>query len=68
MSLLLGYDRFLLKQLALFLLVGVVCLSGSAGAEELTLGTVQSWLQENGAKFTTEKGGRITSCSGHRSQ
>ena len=51
MSLLLGYDRSLSKYLALFLLVGAVCMSGFARAEELTLDTVQSWLQENGTKL-----------------
>ena len=51
MSLILGYDRLLLTPLALLLVVSAVCVSACARAEDLTLGTVQSWLQENGAKL-----------------
>ena len=41
MSLILGYDRLLLTPLALLLVVSAVCVSASARAEDLTLGTVQ---------------------------
>ena len=44
------YKRWLLKQLALFLVLGAV----SACAEELTLDTVNSWLQEKGTKVRDE--------------
>ncbi|MCH1441507.1 MAG: hypothetical protein L7W43_17715, partial [Rubripirellula sp.] len=58
------YDRSLLKHLALFLLVGAVCVSGFARAEELTLDTVQSWLQENRTNVRDDDLKQVAAISG----
>ena len=63
MSVPVGYNRLLLKYFSLFLIVGAVCLSMSAQAEELTVDTVQAWLKENGAKIRDDDLTQVASVS-----
>ena len=58
-----GYNRLLLKHFSLFLIVGAVCVSVSAQAEELTVDTVQAWLKENGAKIRDDDLTQVASVS-----
>ena len=63
MSVPVGYNRLLLKHFSLFLIVGAVCVSVSAQAEELTVDTVQAWLKENGAKIRDDDLTQVASVS-----